>query len=150
MSTKLVQIRNGIIAGFAATIVMSLIMVLKKSTGVMPELDPVHMLTVMASQKMGINESPIVGWLIHFMIGAVIWGGIYGAVNNILPLQKHVLKGMMLASVPWLMMMLGAMPMNGAGMFGLKISIMVPVFTIIVHLIYGAVLGRSYGLLNGE
>ncbi len=45
-------------------------------------------------------------------------------------------------------MMLGAMPADGVGLFGLQISIMVPMFTLIVHLIYGAVLGKFHELLG--
>ncbi len=40
------------------------------------------------------------------------------------------------------------MPMAGAGFFGLKMGLMAPVMTLLLHLIYGVVLGYVYGLLN--
>lgn len=44
-------------------------------------------------------------------------------------------------------MMIIVMPMAGAGLFGLNIGIMAPVATLILHLIFGAVLGYTYAKL---
>lgn len=42
-------------------------------------------------------------------------------------------------------MMVMLMPMAGAGAFGLHLGLMAPVATLILHWIYGAVLGAVYG-----
>lgn len=44
-------------------------------------------------------------------------------------------------------MMITLMPMAGAGagLFGLKMGLMAPIATLILHWIYGAVLGGLYG-----
>lgn len=43
------------------------------------------------------------------------------------------------------------MPMAGAGIFGLNLGMMAPVMTLVLHLIYGAVLGAVYAaLLNSN
>ena len=41
-------------------------------------------------------------------------------------------------------MMVGPMPMAGAGLFGLQIGMMAPLATLMLHLIWGIVLGFTY------
>ena len=43
-------------------------------------------------------------------------------------------------------MMVFVMPMGGEGFFGIAGGIMVPIATLVLHLIFGAVLGGTYGL----
>ncbi len=45
-------------------------------------------------------------------------------------------------------MMLIPMPMAGAGLFGLKLGPMAPVMTLVLHLVWGAVLGAAYARLG--
>ena len=59
------------------------------------------------------------------------------------------LKGIIFGVFTWLMMMVAFMPMAGAGFFGAKIGITAVVGLLILHLIYGVVLGATYGLLGG-
>ena len=47
-------------------------------------------------------------------------------------------------------MMVAVMPMADAGFFGLKFGIMAPVMTLVLHVIFGAVLGGIYGLEHPE
>ena len=42
-------------------------------------------------------------------------------------------------------MMVVLMPMVGAGLFGMNMGIMASVMTLVLHLIFGAVLGWVYG-----
>ena len=51
------------VAGFIATVALSVLMLLKGAMGLMPELNPIAMLTDMASQNMGMPASPVVGWV---------------------------------------------------------------------------------------
>ena len=54
---------------------------------------------------------------------------------------------MILGFIGWLIMMVMMMPMAGAGMFGMKMGVMAPMMTLVLHLIFGAVLGWTYGKL---
>ncbi|WP_028731141.1 DUF6789 family protein [Pandoraea sp. E26] len=137
-------------AGFIATVVLSLLMLMKAAMGVMPELNPVDMLSSMAHMKMGMPDSPMVGWLAHFMIGTVLWGILFRLLYDRLPGGNALLKGMSFSALAWLMMMLLPMPMAGAGLFGLKLGMMAPVMTLMMHLIWGAVLGYTYGRLSAS
>lgn len=133
------NIGKGIAAGFAATIVLSLIMVMKQTMGLMPELNPIHMLSQMMD-----TQTAAVGWVAHFFIGAVIWGALYAWLDAKLP-GPHWLRGILFATGAWLLMMIVVMPMAGAGVFGLQIGMMAPVATLVLHWIFGAVLGGLYG-----
>ena len=57
-------IGRGIVAGFVATVVLSAMMLMKQSMGLMPELDPITMIAEMAGAS-----SPAIGWIGHFVIG---------------------------------------------------------------------------------
>src|SRR6516165_11450509 len=74
------MIGRGIAAGFVATVVLSAMMLVKHSMGLMPELDPIAMITAMA----GAN-SPALGWIAHFVIGSVFWGIGFAVVSPYLP-----------------------------------------------------------------
>jgi len=39
------------------------------------------------------------------------------------------------------------MPMAGAGLFGMRLGMMAPVMTLLMHLVFGAVLGGVYAML---
>jgi hypothetical protein len=39
---------------------------------------------------------------------------------------------------------MGVMPMVGAGLFGMNLGIMAPMMTLILHIVFGAVLGTDY------
>jgi hypothetical protein len=130
----------GVLAGMVATVVLSLLMVMKGMMGVMPGLDVVKMLAAMMGAGLA------VGWAAHFMIG-IGYGIIFSWTENLLPGNATV-KGMILGTLAWLMMMVAVMPMAGAGMFGLNMGVMAPVATLILHLIFGAVLGFTYQKLS--
>ena len=127
--------------GFAATVVLSALMVMKDAMGLMPALNVVTMLSGMAHSMMGLPDVLAVGWLLHFMIGTVLWGMLFAAAYGWLPGQGAVAKGLWFSVWAWLMMMLLAMPMAGGGLFGLRLGMMAPVMTLMLHLIWGAVLG---------
>ena len=141
---------RSMMAGFAATVVLSLLMLMKGAMGLMPELNPIAMLTDMAHAKMGMPASPMVGWVAHFMIGTLLWGILFKLLYSKLPGGTALVKGMSFSVLAWLMMMILPMPMAGAGLFGMKLGVMVPMMTLMMHLIWGAVLGFTYGRLQAN
>ncbi|ACR32747.1 DUF6789 family protein [Burkholderia glumae] len=131
-------IGRGMLAGFVATVVLSILIMMKHAMGVMPELDPIGMI----SHMLGMS-TPVVGWVMHFMIG-IVWGIAFASTSRMFP-GPFWLKGMLFAVVPWLVMMFAMMPMAGAGFFGLDLGMAAPVMTLMLHLVFGAVLGAVYG-----
>lgn len=136
------NVGSGIIAGFVATAVLSIIMIIKAAAGLLPELDIIQMLSGM------LGGAPVMGWVAHFSIGALLWGTVFAVLNDSIPGNSQITKGLALSIVAWLLMMVIVMPIAGAGVFGLNIGIMAPVMTLVLHLVYGAVLGWVYAMLT--
>lgn len=134
------NIWKGMIAGFIATVVLSALMIMKSTMGLMPELNVIAML----SKMMG-TASPATGWVAHFFIGTVIWGGLFAWLDPRLPGGNHWLKGVVFGVGAWILMMIAVMPIAGAGLFGAHLGMMAPVMTLVLHVIFGAVLGAVYG-----
>lgn len=130
--------KAGFVAGFFATVVLSAMMVAKSMMGVMPELDVIHM-------QSGMMGAPaVLGWLAHFMIGTLAWGGGFAVLYGLIPGSGAVAKGIVFGIAAWLGMMVMVMPMAGAGLFGMAFGIMAPMMTLILHIVFGAVLGAVY------
>ncbi len=133
------NIPKAIFAGFIATLVLSVLMIFKAMMGLMPDLNVIKMLAHM------MHAAPVMGWVAHFVVGAIIWGIAFALLFNKLPSQAPWLKGIIFAIGAWVLMMIVVMPMAGAGLFGLHLGIMAPVMTLVLHIIFGAVLGGVYG-----
>ena len=142
------NVGKGVIAGFAATVVLSALMVMKAKMGLMPDMNAIRMLTGMAHHFMGTPATPVIGWLLHFMIGAVAWGILFALLVNKVPGNSPTIKGIAFGTAAWLLMMVMAMPMAGAGLFGLHLGMGAPVATLMLHWVFGAVLGAVYGRLT--
>jgi len=136
------KVLSGLVAGFAATIVLSILMLMKQMMGVMPQLDVIAMLGSMLG---GVTAA----WGAHFFIGTVAWGILFAYLARVLP-GAYWMKGVVFASGAWLMMMIILMPMADDGLFGLKLGLMAPVATLMLHMIFGAQMGWVYGALHHE
>lgn len=134
------HIGKGILAGFIATAVLSVLMVMKAMMGMMPDLNVITMLTTMLGAT-----NPAIGWVMHFMIGTVIWGGLFAAIQDRLPGGSVIVRGVIFGIGAWLLMMVAVMPMAGAGLFGLRFGMAAPVMTLLLHVVFGATLGAVYG-----
>ena len=88
--------------------------------------------------------APRVGYLLHLAIGTVLWGILFHKLNGTLPGGSQVMKGVIFGMGAWLLMMVLVMPMAGAGVFGMKMGMMAPVMTLMLHVVYGSVLGFTY------
>jgi len=132
------NLKAGLVAGCLATIVLSVMMIAKNMMGVMPGLDVIHMLS-------GMTGLPTAGgWIVHFMIGTIAWGGGFAILYDHIPGSSALVKGVVFGVGAWLAMMIAIMPMAGAGFFGMSLGITAPMMTLILHIIFGAVLGIAY------
>ena len=131
-------LKNGFIAGFAGSAVLAVVFVMKSVMGIMPQMD----IIVMLSAMMGMPA--IMGWVAHFAIGTVAWGGLFAVANNSVPGGSQTTKGVVLGLVAWLVMMVIVMPMAGGGFFGLNFGMLGAVMPLMLHIIFGAVLGYVY------
>jgi hypothetical protein len=131
----------GLVAGFAATVVLSLMMVAKGMMGVMTALDVISILSAM------MGASALIGWMGHFMIGTLTGGGGFAVLYALIPGNTALVKGIVFGIAAWLGMMVMVMPMAGAGLFGMAFGIMAPIMTLLLHIVFGAVLGTVLQML---
>ena len=102
----------------------------------------------MLASKMG--GAAMMGWVAHFMIGVLGYGIGFSILHKMLPGNSLLVKGIIMGVLGWLMMMVVVMPMMGAGLFGMKMGMMAPVMTLMLHVIFGAALGLSYKMMLKE
>jgi hypothetical protein len=135
---------SGLVAGLGATVVLSVMMVAKTMMGVMPELDVIVMLSAM------MGAPALVGWLAHFMIGTLAWGGGFALLDDAIPGNNTIVRGVVFGIAAWLGMMIMVMPMAGAGFFGMALGLMAPMMTLALHIVFGAVLGATFQALTAR
>ena len=133
----------GMVAGMAGTLVLSLLMLTK---GWIPQLDPVVMLDGVARSVFSDLQIPVplAGWLWHFVIGTLWWGPLFALMIPILPGQRTWQKGMSFGFGASLLIVLMIMPLAGAGYFGMDLSALQVIVTVLLHLAYGLVLGLVF------
>jgi hypothetical protein len=137
---------KGMIAGFGATIVVSILLLLKDVSGIVPQFDLIGML----GQMVG-SASPLVGWITHFVIGTIVWGLLFAGLDSHLERFEgygELMRGAFFGVLIYLVMMMFLMPILSLGFFGMKLGIAVPLLALVYNIIYGLVLGAIYGALR--
>ena len=132
---------KGMIAGFVATLVLSALLMFKSTMDLAPHLNIIRLLTQLGS------IGTVAAWMDHFIVGTLIWGLLFAAFDTVYEKGAYWLKGLMFGVFAWVLMMVLFMPLAKAGFFGSKIGIEAPAVTLLYHLLYGLVLGVTYGLL---
>ena len=123
------KIGKGIVAGFLATFVLSVL------------LDPM----AMVARTAGVL-SPTLGWTLHFLIGSVIWGAGFALVHDLLRGPSWA-RGIVFGIVSWFVVVLAILPLTQWGVFGIELGLGASFAMLLVHMIYGTVLGGIYGAL---
>jgi hypothetical protein len=101
----------------------------------------------MISDMVGISRAA--GWTVHFIVGAVIYGGAFWLWMLVFGPGTFWLKGAIVGATGGMIAMLAMMPMAGKGAFGMKLGSMVPVMSLGMHLVFGAMLGLVCGWMAG-
>jgi hypothetical protein len=84
----------------------------------------------------------------HFIVGMLVWGLLFAIYDTVAARPAGWLKGGIFGVFAWLMMMVTFMPLAGAGFFGAKTEISTRLGLLLLHLIYGIILGVTYDLLG--
>ncbi len=132
------NISAGIMAGLVATVVLYAMIIAQGMMEVLPGLHVAAMIGAM------IGSSVTTGWIIHFMIHTIVGGGGFAVLYDVIPGASAPVKGIVYGIAAWLILMFIIMPMAGVGLFGLGLGILAPVIVLVMHLIFGAVLGFVY------
>jgi uncharacterized membrane protein YagU involved in acid resistance len=132
--------KQAVVGGLAATLVMTVLMLVAPMMG----LPPMNIGAMLGSVMGG---SLALGWMGHFMIGTALALGYAALFANRLP-GPGFLRGATYGVLPWLMAQLVVMPMMGAGLF--SSSFLAATGSLMGHLAYGAILGAIYAARGSE
>lgn len=139
------KIGSGLLAAFVATLLMAVILSIKSAIGVFPGVDVIQLLMTMAATHLGTVEHMAIGWAVHFFVGVLMWGPIFSIVEPRMPGGDFWIRGISFGVCAWLAMMVIVMPLAGAGFFGFGIGISLPIITLLMHVVFGALIGGIYG-----
>lgn len=131
--------------GLLATLAMTAVMLAGLLSGVSPIPRPIPI--ALAAWVLGAVPQPVLavtGMVAHFGYGGVA-GAVFAAV---LGRRTGLLTGLGFGVLLWLGMGLIFLPLLGWGLFGTAVTPRVALATLVLHLIYGAVLG--WGSARGQ
>lgn len=139
---------NIFLAGFLATTVMTVLMMLAKGMGMMEKMEVKMDLPKMLGEMIFGNEATggkvkMAGLIMHLTIGSMLGGGFGYLVAKNLFFEASITSAFIFSVILWLVMMFMTLPMMGKGIFGGKLGSVkkVGMMTLMLHLVYGASLG---------
>jgi len=136
------DVSKGVEAGFVATVLISILMLVQTMAGVAPGFNLIDLI----KQAANTPDYTSVAWIVHFAVGTALWGAGFAALSPHLP-GPHWLRGMMFGVLAWLAMMLLFLPAAGMPVFAYGQGTTIPMVGLALHLVFGAVLGETYHLL---
>ncbi|MDI6623653.1 MAG: hypothetical protein QME55_02895 [Brevundimonas sp.] len=136
------RVQKGLVAGLAATVVVSIIEAINMTVGHWAVAFP-QLLSVILQQG---ADQPAIGWVAHLVAGLGL-GAIFGVLCPRLPTDTPESKGILFAVGAFVLMGLVIAPIGGAGMFFMRAGFGSLAWMIASHAIYGIVLGNVYGRL---
>ena len=142
------DIARGMAAGLIASLALWFVIYTKQTAGV-AGTDP-EQLMALALGRLGMHIKTSTGWTAHLVIGTVVWGGLFGLLNDWMPARSEIVKGLCFSLLTWLTMIVFLMPIAALGgdeLTGAGFSATVEV-TLVVHLLFGAVLGAAYAVMT--
>jgi hypothetical protein len=135
---------KGTIAGGVATAVLSVVMLLIGVTGYEPQLELTRVLLTLVEEP----SQYALGWVLHIIIGSVVLGSLFAYIEPRLGADTHTKSGVLYGIAAWLVVMLVFLPAAGAGYFGFQLSLFAPLVMLGLQVLYGGILGWTYGKLS--
>lgn len=123
--------------GAAATVVMGLVMLAAVAGGISPMPMPIP--AALVSRTIGVSPGP--GLIVLAVLAHLAYGAAGGAVLAGLVRRVTVWRTLGYGVALWALMGLVWLPYLGWGVFGTAVTPKVAVATLVLHLIYGLVLG---------
>lgn len=130
--------KRGLGWGIGATVAMSVVMIVGMTTGIAPMPEPIP--AAIVTSVLGSELAPplLMGLAGGSHLG---YGGLWGLVFAESVSDATIGKGLLLGVFLWLLMQVAVLPMIGWGLFGTAVTPAIAGATLVLHLIYGAVLG---------
>ncbi len=141
------NILRGLIAGAVATFVAAIVILIKNALGINPTLSTMPLLADAVTNRDALIVSPLLGWVMHFVIFTILWSFVFALLAGKGSSYRPRTFSLLFSLFAWLIMMMVLMPWAGNGLFGLEAGLSTPVITLVLHLVWGWVLGFIYDLL---
>ncbi len=136
--------KRGIGYGLLATLLMTVLMLIGTATGVSPMPAPIPI----ALARWALGDIPQPALLGSGLVAHFLYGGAAGAVFAlVLKNRAGLWFGVGFGVGLWLIMQIVFLPLLGWGIFGAAITPRIAVATLVLHLIYGGILG--WGMRRG-
>lgn len=134
------SVGKAILGGLVGTVLITLMMYFVAPMMMGQRMD----IAAMLGSMMG--NSWMLGMIVHFMNGTIIFPLIYVFVLYGFVPGKPWTKGLLWGVVLWLLAQLAVMPMMGGGFFSAQMGgMMAAMGSLVGHLVYGATLGAVTG-----
>ncbi len=141
------ELSRGFVAGTAATLVVSGLMLIERVLGLTPQLGLIQLLLSAIGAP---DTDRTLGWIVHAVTGALVAGPLFVWLEPRLKADTAVKRGVLFGILLWVAFMLIVMPAAGAGFFGFEVSQLAPLVLLVLHLVYGVVLGWVSGKLQEQ
>ena len=135
------RVQKGLVAGFAATVVVSIIEAINMSVGHWAVAFPPLLAVILQNPE----QSPV-GWVAHIVAGVGL-GALFGVLCPRLPTDTPESKGILFAVGAFFLMGLVIAPIGGAGLFFMRAGFGTLAWMVASHAVFGIVLGSVYGRL---
>ncbi len=131
------QFGNGLFIGLVSTLVMSTFMIIYRVSRRAPLNLPLLLGNfVYPKKRLNDKNAMKIGIAAHLLIGA-LWGPVYWYTVPV----KSVFSGLLFSTIPWFLMMVLLLPVLGQGFFGSKVNKYLPEVYLVLHAVYGLMLG---------
>ncbi len=141
--TNNIKIKNGLLAGFVASAVSSIVLTLLTAIATIPEFNFIQI----QGSIFGIGSTVAAAWATYFAVG-LIWGLFYTLIERYLPTASGVIKGALYGILVYVLVMIVLMPLAGVGFFLQNFGFMAALIVLISDLLFGILLGYFYEKLN--
>ena len=121
-----------------ATVGMSIPMIVGTATGTAPMPEPIPEVVVTSVVGKGL---PIPLIMVLAAGSHLAYGGIWAALLTQVTDRVTIWKGLALGLFLWLVMQVAFLPFIGWGLFGMGITPKIAVATLVLHMIYGGLVG---------
>ncbi len=136
------RVKKGIIAGFIATVVVS---VLELANLFLNHLfDP---FPGVVARMFGMPGNMAAGWAIHLVMGTFVLGSLFSVLYPRLPTATPITKGIVFAVAAWVAMMLVITVSGDNRTFTGSSGFGTIGWMLALHMVFGGVLGNAYARL---
>jgi len=144
------RILRSLAAGLCGTAAHFCLMFIKSRAGLLPSFQPYEDLQHALGSLFGHSVHRWVIWLLSFLNGSVVLGLLFGRIYRFLPGRTGAVRGLAFGLLGWVFIGSIFFPLLGRGFFAIDagLGLQPALFSLLMLLTYGAVMGIAFSQLN--